>query len=140
VCYSNLKASVVTVLNKHDGNPHKQGRIYVGSKNAVFWDVSTAVITKDVVFCDMTPCGSSKKGFGGTYRLQLQGYKTESSLLTARICLTTEALFPIRRVVHPRCELGRLNFVSLKMKAVLLLNVRSCKSHTASYPRRWHSS
>jgi hypothetical protein len=47
---------------------------------------------KDVVFRDMTPCGSSKKDrrFGVTCRLHLQGNETESSQLAARICLTTD--------------------------------------------------
>jgi hypothetical protein len=47
---------------------------YVGSENAVFWDIFLALIMKDFVLCDMKPCGSYKKKrrSGGTYRLNLQ--------------------------------------------------------------------
>jgi hypothetical protein len=52
--------------------------MFVGSMNAVFWDIFKAVTMKDVVFLDKTPCGYSKRNrrFGGS--------------------------IPFRREVHPR--------------------------------------
>jgi hypothetical protein len=42
-------------------------------------EVSTAVVMKSIIFCDMTPCSplSLNQRFGGTYRLHLQGRRNK---------------------------------------------------------------
>jgi hypothetical protein len=53
-----------------------------------------------------------------------------------------EALFPVRRQVHPRCEPRGLRVFHLEDGGdIILRNVGSYKNHTASsYPRSQHSS
>jgi hypothetical protein len=47
----------------------------------VGFEVFTSVLTKSIIFCDMTPCSplSFNRRFGGTYRLQLQGQRNKFS-------------------------------------------------------------
>jgi hypothetical protein len=59
------------------------GLAYLDTKIYVGFEVFTAVVTKSIIFRDLTPCSplSCNRSFGGTYRLHLQGRR----IISARI-------------------------------------------------------
>jgi hypothetical protein len=74
-------------------NTSEDGILLLTISFSVRFQVFTAVIVKNAVFCDVASCGSCQsRGFGGIYRLHLQSRKRSSTsqdgILKAHIVFT----------------------------------------------------
>jgi hypothetical protein len=83
---------------------------------------------KNVIFWNVTLCGSCKnRRFGRRYRLHHQGGKNQRARYWILSTVTAEIPSTDTFLPDERC-------------GMFLRNVGCYKSHTASHPRRWHSS
>jgi hypothetical protein len=98
---------------------------------------------EDVIFCDVTPCGSCKNGLleehnASTIRVERIS-KIGTTLLVTSNCSTLQRTTRLQLQVTANIVLRLLILSILIIEAMLLWNVSSYKSHTASHPR-WQQS